>query len=1132
MDKAATEAAERIASVCAAFPLPEGQRACEGVSLCVHADLVVDPAYQDRNAYETKCTEETHFIQKMKETLQQGEQFIHMLYTFRSCSYPISQMFNTMQTSSTEESKEGAAGKIDQNEVYEAQFSVLEPEIKKLKEFMYFQRAAIKVFSDNVKRIIVEKKEKDSKDKTKEQNVVSEIYLLYLIRMLDLFALLDALKSMKGCLNNDFSFFKRALGFLRKNMTGHDDQTQENHTLYLFLAHQNSITKNLKDDLKEIERSEDVLAQCITVCANFIETERYLLPVEKHRLLRVIPYVLLLMDGEDSKHDAFKSKHLNISQLKSIFKRFPIVTVYGDMQIGLEAFIKRATHYDEKAWGTQDAKSQIEYEIVHHINTLRERHNEYLARYSAMLQDLRKASAASPGNATAVPVAMCKEVAATVLQGIQLLADWGSRIQQQAAWKYSTPNFAAEIQSKFDYERVVRYNYTPDERIALIELIAMLKSLSALILKSDPILSAAIRVAIHDELQEFIQVHLREIIRYISTSKSSAKKPTARTEVLQLRTLAVDWMNGVEPVDPAMYGKKSKEKDVAVQYPTRQVGPASTQLDLIRNIIYEIMQKNNTRKELSSSFIKQLEDFYSRSFFYPYLLDLPGTILECSDLADLWYREFFLELNHQLQFPIEMSLPWILVDHVLETKEINQHLFEYILYPFDIYNDAANRALYALKQRFLYDEVEAEVNLCFDQLLYKVAEQVYGYTKAQASSLLLDKVYKRELESIVEKNKLEKLVPLFDKLNPGKSRFDPILQQRHFQLLGRSVDLNILVGQRLVTYLRNNIDYTIKCYEGSELTAITELEHQLHVLQLTHHLLSRHVEMDSWQTIFSEVNESTSLTSYHSRILLHTVYELIADFGPNFCYNSVTQRFVRMAQDTFVDPVKRENMPKPNLMFQWGSRNLNQAYAALFEMHRKYFGMPHMLSLIRLIGRPTIPMVISECISNFYLKIVNVLSPYVAELTSGNFATLKFQNHAYGTQATYLKLKMEMREIICYPDLQNGVLQHMRDFGNQIVFLYMLDQGLTLTDSTGFMTWGPLLGYMPQSFAPDAAPDAATMSPVFTVIRDLNSKVGPFTKAPEALEALVANAWRAGTVMHARVYVGRVCNTRTHSHTH
>lgn len=37
----------------------------------------------------------------------------------------------------------------------------------------------------------------------------------------------------------------------------------------------------------------------------------------------------------------------------------------------------------------------------------------------------------------------------------------------------------------------------------------------------------------------------------------------------------------------------------------------------------------------------------------------------------------------------------------------------------DIYNDAAYNTLYNLKSQIIYDEIEAEVNLCFDQLLVK-----------------------------------------------------------------------------------------------------------------------------------------------------------------------------------------------------------------------------------------------------------------------------------------------------------------------------------------------------------------------------------------------------------------------------
>jgi cytoplasmic FMR1 interacting protein len=93
----------------------------------------------------------------------------------------------------------------NRNEIYEGTYEVLEPEIKKLKNFMYFQRDTVKLFCEHVKRIASNLSDKKKKDEL----FPSESYVFCLIQLLDRFALLDALKNMKACLNNDFSFYKR-----------------------------------------------------------------------------------------------------------------------------------------------------------------------------------------------------------------------------------------------------------------------------------------------------------------------------------------------------------------------------------------------------------------------------------------------------------------------------------------------------------------------------------------------------------------------------------------------------------------------------------------------------------------------------------------------------------------------------------------------------------------------------------------------------------------------------------------------------------------------------------------------------------------------------------------------------------
>jgi len=50
----------------------------------------------------------------------------------------------------------------------------------------------------------------------------------------------------------------------------------------------------------------------------------------------------------------------------------------------------------------------------------------------------------------------------------------------------------------------------------------------------------------------------------------------------------------------------------------------------------------------------------------------------------------------------------------------------------DAYNDAAHRALYVLNQRFLYDEIEAELNLVFDQLVFLASDYAYSHHKNNA----------------------------------------------------------------------------------------------------------------------------------------------------------------------------------------------------------------------------------------------------------------------------------------------------------------------------------------------------------------------------------------------------------------
>ena len=55
---------------------------------------------------------------------------------------------------------------------------------------------------------------------------------------------------------------------------------------------------------------------------------------------------------------------------------------------------------------------------------------------------------------------------------------------------------------------------------------------------------------------------------------------------------------------------------------------------------------------------------------------------------------------------------------------------------------------------------------------------------------------------------------------PPANRYQTLLKQRHVQILGRSIDLNRLVGQRINAALQKSMDVAISRFEGGDITGI------------------------------------------------------------------------------------------------------------------------------------------------------------------------------------------------------------------------------------------------------------------------------------------------------------------------
>lgn len=860
--------------------LPDEQPCIEAAPCSILYQANFDTNFEDRNGFITgiaKYIEEATVHANLNELLEEGNAHAVMLYTWRCCSRAIPQPRSNEQP--------------DRVHIYERTVQVLAPEVDKLLQFMYFQRKAIERFCAEVRRLCHAEKRRD---------FVSEAYLLTLGKFVNMFAVLDELKNMKSSVKNDYSTYRRAAQFLK--VMSDSQSLQESQNLSMFLATQNKIRDTVKDALEKINGYEDLLADVVNICVHMFETRMYLTPCEKHMLVKVMGFGLFLMDSEVCNINRLdQKKKIRLDRIDRIFKNLEVVPLFGDMQIAPFNYIKRSKHYDPNKWPLSSSPNppSPQADLMVHLPQIREEHQNYiseLARYSNEVTTTFKEAGSDSEN---------KAVTELCLRGLQLLSSWCSVLTELCSWKLLHPtdhtiNARCPPEAE-EYERATRYNYTSEEKFAMIEVIAMIKGLQVLMARMETVFADAARRSIYAELQDFVQLVLREPLRKAIKNK----KDLIRSIIVSVRETCGDWARGCEPQqDPALKGKKDGEASFTIKVPRRNVGPSSTQLYMVRTQLEALISdksggRRTLRKDLDAATLHQIESFHRTSFYWSYLLNLPDSLQKCCDLSQLWYREFYLEMTmgkkvnkcmvrHQhneecndlvtmekrIQFPIEMSMPWILTEHILRTKE--PAMMEYVLYPLDLYNDSAQYALTVFKKQFLYDEVEAEVNLCFDQFVYKLSEQVYAYYKQLAASMLLDKRYRAECLSRGAG------------VGVGPGRYASLLKQRHVALLGRHVDLCALVAQRINSDMHRALDAAIAKFEAGDITGVVELEGLIAVNRLCHKLLSRYLTLDDFEAVLRESDHG--VLAPYGRVTLHVFWELNYDFLPNYCYNAATAR--------------------------------------------------------------------------------------------------------------------------------------------------------------------------------------------------------------------------------------------------
>ncbi|VDO71027.1 unnamed protein product [Schistosoma mattheei] len=562
--------------------LDEDVPSIQGANFPILLQSNTDTNFSDITAFKSafaRSAEDARVYSHLNTLLEQGQEYAIMLYTWRSISRALPFIRSSDQP--------------NRIKIYEKTKEILEPHCLKLKQFMFFQDAAIRRFVEEVKRLA----HKDQKN-----FFVNQAYLVTLGKMIKMFALLDEMKNMKASMKNDYSNYKRCV---------HVNFLSIIRAAHIFLAKQKIIRDTLKESLIAIDGYEDLLIEIIHNSAQMYENKVYILPEEKHTHVIVIAFSLYLLDSGLGVCLNKIAKRLNIGKLDRILKECEVVNLFGDMSVEPFSYIRQTASFDPSKWpecnsakvsGQGVILTHMEYtsltsDLAWHTNTTSIRLNERSAKENQELYDL-------------------------ALRGLQYLSGWSVQVLDTFSWKlaHCASGFTNHECPKDaeNYEKATRYNYNSEERFAMIEIISMIKSVQTQLLRLEACYSEAIGRSVYRELQAIV-------VGQLSAPLLKAQKKKERIMLARLILAIQATSNNNDSPTGSISTSSIFDSN------KRRVGPSSSQLYLVRTMLELMVEqvsstKQMIRKELDTATLSAIDTFLKHSFYWPYLLNFSGNV--------------------------------------------------------------------------------------------------------------------------------------------------------------------------------------------------------------------------------------------------------------------------------------------------------------------------------------------------------------------------------------------------------------------------------------------------------------------------------------------------------------------------
>ncbi|KAK2964417.1 putative Cytoplasmic FMR1-interacting protein 1 like protein [Blattamonas nauphoetae] len=463
---------------------------------------------------------------------------------------------------------------------------------------------------------------------------------------------------------------------------------------------------------------------------------------------------------------------------------------------------------------------------------------------------------------------------------------------------------AKEIQDRFEkessFEKFLRYNLDFQERTALVNLIVIIQTFKQYVDEQCTSLQNEINQYIYYRVQYFCQVTCRQLLQHCA----KAKKSDTLLFLLKLREDAARWTSGQTPTGDYTILEKPPKSSSDFKMPPITPSPTPphpTQLFILRSIVSSLCSTRSpafnkpekTVHIIEKDDLQLLHQFEAESFYFPYLMDTKSTIAQITDLGQLWYREDFIERGRSTeqvqQYPIDSSLPYILINHLVTSMP--QSIDKFLML-FDLYGQSARIALVQLKNQCLYDELIGEARLAMNIQAFQLGNATYNHFKYIETVKYMNGEFRVKRDSYIahDTQKLNKKQPGYSTFTPPILPYDKLFRQRIVDVVGFRMDFGGLIAKHVENHLIEDLAVIVSCFRSAY--RVEPSAAAFMIIRNLHLELSLIMPMiNSWDVILDSFVNAGTTVSFSSGLATNLSKMLTDDLAANYSFSLTNNSF-------------------------------------------------------------------------------------------------------------------------------------------------------------------------------------------------------------------------------------------------